>query len=401
MQLLGLLKKHKALVVIALLLAVAIIWGLIPRPVQVEVESVRRAPMSVSLVEEGKTRVIHRFVISAPVAGYIRRVTLDNGSRIQRGETLIEMEPLRSNMLDARSHAEAVARVGSAESNFRSVTQLLEAARAEKDLADITYRRQKELYEKKTGSRHELDIAEAEQRRAAAALQATKFDEASSRYSLEMSRSALKYTAASSQDEIPETITITTPIDGQVLHLFHESAGVVNAGEPLIEIGDPAALEVEIDVLSADAVRIRPGTRVIFERWGGKGSLQGEVRIVEPQGFTKTSALGVEEQRVLIVADITSPHREWERLGDGYRVETRFTLWEGEDILQAPNSALFRVNDAWALFVAEGGHARVREVTIGQRNSLSSEVVAGVSEGEQIIVHPSDAVSEGVAIAIR
>lgn len=401
MQLIRQLQEHKALVATVLLLIVAIIWGLLPRAVQVEVQTARRASLSVSLQEEGKTRVMHRFVISAPVAGYIRRVALDNGINIHEGETLMEMEPLRSNLLNARSHAEAVAMVGSAEGINKSVAQLVEAARAENDLADITYRRQKELFEQKSVSRHDLDIAEAAQRSAAATLQAAKYGEVFTHYFLEMARSSLKYSAARSQDEIPETIAIKTPINGQVLHLFHKSAGVVNAGEPLIEIGDPAALEVEVDVLSADAVRIQPGTRVRFDRWGGEGSLEGMVRVVEPKGFTKTSALGVEEQRVLIVADITSPSQAWERLGDGYRVEASFSLWEGEDILQLPNSALFRVNDSWGLYVAEGVHARLRVVEIGHRNSLSSEVLGGVTEGEEIIVHPSDAVGDGKRISVR
>ena len=169
----------------------------------------------------------------------------------------------------------------------------------------------------------------------------------------------------------------------------------MRTGEPLFEVGDPNALEIEVDVLSADAVRIKPGMAVQLDRWGGDHPLEGIVRTVEPIGFTKASALGVEEQRVLVISDFVSPAEQWERLGDGYRVEAEFVLWRGEDVLQVPDSSLFRHADGWALFVLEDGRAQRRRVQVGQRNGLVAQIVEGVSEGEVIILHPSDKIDDG------
>jgi HlyD family secretion protein len=196
-------------------------------------------------------------------------------------------------------------------------------------------------------------------------------------------------------------VTITAPVSGRVLALFRESEGVVTAGQSLVELGDPANLEVEVDVLSVDAVRITPGTSVRLLRWGGDQPLEGVVRVVEPTGFTKISALGVEEQRVLVISDITSNRAEWARLGDGYRVEASFILWHGEDVLQVPSSAVFRQGDGWAVFRAEGDRARVAIVTPGKRTGLEVEIREGLSVGEEVIIHPSDDVVDDVRIRRR
>jgi HlyD family secretion protein len=186
-----------------------------------------------------------------------------------------------------------------------------------------------------------------------------------------------------------------------VLAVRHESEGVVPAGTPLLEVGDPARLEVEVDVLSLDAVRIRPGTPVRFERWGGEFPLEGKVRHVEPAGFTKISALGVEEQRVLVIVDITSTREEWEGIGDGYRMEASFILWEEREVLQVPAGALFRTGDRFAVYVLEKGRAKVRPVDVGKRNGLAAQVLSGLSEGETVIVHPGDTVSDGKKVRPR
>jgi HlyD family secretion protein len=175
----------------------------------------------------------------------------------------------------------------------------------------------------------------------------------------------------------------------------------VRTGEPLLEIGDPSALEVEVDVLSADAVKIKPGMKVLFDRWGGEKPLEGRVRIVEPVGFTKISALGVEEQRVLVISDFTSPAEQWRRLGDGYRVEAQFVIWHEADVLQVPASSLFRYNNGWALFVIEDGYAQLREVKVGERTGLVAQILQGIKPGETVINHPSDDVENGVAITYR
>ena len=191
------------------------------------------------------------------------------------------------------------------------------------------------------------------------------------------------------------------PVAGKLLKIAHKSEGTVATGQPLVEIGDPKALEVEVDLLSADAVRIQPGTRVVFERWGGEGALEGAVRAIEPAGFTKVSALGVEEQRVWVIVSFTSPAAQWQRLGDGYRVEASFILWEGKDILQIPASALFRDGDGWATFVVQQGKAVKRVVQVGQRTGLAAQIVAGIQAGERVISHPDDRVREGVSVKAR
>ena len=219
-------------------------------------------------------------------------------------------------------------------------------------------------------------------------------------YELEAARSLLDYRAENEFDN-PERVAVRSPIDGRILKVAHECAGPVRTGEPLLEVGDPSALEIEVDVLSADAVKIQTGMRVLFDRWGGDGLLEGRVRLVEPVGFTKVSALGVEEQRVLIISDFTSEPDTWQRLGDGYRVEARFILWQQNDVLQVPASSLFRYRDNWALFVVENGRAIRRDVTLGQRNGLVAQIINGVTEGETVVNHPSDEVEDGKRVTMR
>ncbi|MBK7926298.1 MAG: HlyD family efflux transporter periplasmic adaptor subunit [Bryobacterales bacterium] len=196
-------------------------------------------------------------------------------------------------------------------------------------------------------------------------------------------------------------MTVRWPVSGRVLKLVKESEGVVGPGEALIELGNTRALEVEVEVLSVDAVKMAPGTEVELVRWGGEKPLEGRVRVVEPSGFTKISALGVEEQRVRVIADITSPEQEWQRLGHGYRVEAVFILWRGEQVLQVPASALFRTGEQWNVYAIEGGLAKKRAVTLGHRNGLAAEVVSGVKEGERVIPHPDESVVDGKMVVVK
>jgi HlyD family secretion protein len=196
-------------------------------------------------------------------------------------------------------------------------------------------------------------------------------------------------------------VIVRSPVSGRVLKLHHESEGVVNSGEPLLDIGNPNRLEVKVEVLSADAVKIKEGTPVVFERWGGDRLLEGRVRTVEPAGFTKISSLGVEEQRVNVIVDFTSPSEVWRRLGDGYRLDSTFIIWEGKDVLQIPASAVFRRGDRWALFTVESRRARLREVEIGRRNGLAAQIVQGIAEGTVVITNPDDDIKDGVKVKVR
>ena len=384
------------------LLVVVIAWGLFegfrPQPIEVDLGAARRAPLRVTIEQEGRTRVVDRYVVSAPVSGYARRIQLDVGGVVESGATLVELEPQRAEVLDVRRRAEAEARTASAEANVRAAEQRANAAASNATLARNELQRVRALRQVGyvSASAEEQAVNEAE--RSAAELRSAQFGVATARHDLEAVRTSLKY-AASGSDAKP--IAIRAPVAGRVLKIPRKSEGAVSAGQPLLEIGDPRALEVEVDVLSADAVRIPSGARVIFERWGGETPLEGVVRVIEPAGFTKVSALGVEEQRAWVIVAFTSPANQWQRLGDGYRVEASFILWEANDILQIPASALFRDGDRWAAFVVEQDKAIKRHVQIGQRNGLSAQIISGVNAGEQVIVHPDDRVREGLRVVAR
>ncbi len=394
------LRRRLFLIVLAVLVLAALVYGFLPRPQQVEVAAVAAGPMQVTVEEEAKTRILDRYVISAPVAGFARRVDLDVGDALTRGEPLVVLEPLRSAVLDPRTRAEAQARVSAAEASLQASEQQAQAAKAEATYAQRDYERLSTLYQTQRASedardqaRARYDSARAQQRSAEAAVRVA-------RYQLEAARTALSYSAAQHTKQADETLVLRSPIDGAVLQIMHQSEGVVSPGEGLVALGNPQLLEVKAEVLSEEAVKIKPGMRVLFERWGGGPPLEGRVRTVEPVAFTKVSALGVEEQRVNVISDIVSDRALWQGLGDGYRVDARFILWAGDAVLQVPNSALFHAGQGWAAFVVEDGRARRRAVTLGRRNGLAAQVTDGLHAGERVITHPDDTVHDGVAVAV-
>ncbi|WP_018988702.1 efflux RND transporter periplasmic adaptor subunit [Aromatoleum toluclasticum] len=388
--------------IVFMLIVAAVAWGLYsgfrPQPVVVEFGEVVRAPLRVTVEQEGRTRVVDRYVVTAPVDGYARRIDLDVGDTVAARDTLVALEASRSAVLDARRRAEAEARVAAAQANLAAVEQRVKATEAGAALAAKELERMKRLRASGHVAAEAEDRAAAEDERAGAELRSARFTVATARHELEAARTALGFAAAGGTGA---PVEVRAPVAGQVLKIPRKSEGAVEAGQPLVEIGDARALEVEVDVLSADAVRIRPGTRVLFERWGGDGALEGKVRVVEPAGFTKVSALGVEEQRVWVIADFASAPETWQHLGDGYRVEASFVLWEGEDVLQVPASALFRDGDGWAVFAVEEGRAVRRRVETGQGTGLVAQVLDGLKEGERVIVHPDDRLRDGVKVSGR
>jgi HlyD family secretion protein len=393
--------RYLGLILLVVLLAAAMVYGFWPRPVAVDVAAIARAPLQVTVEEEGKTRVVDRFVISAPVPGYVRRIELKVGDPVSQGQVVAEIEPLRSVILDPRSRAEAQARVAAAEAALKAAQEDVQAAQAEADYAAGQLQRLRALFPKGYVSVEAMQQAEAAARRTAARRTSAQFAVQVAKFDLEAARTALRYSVAQNEHKALEEAPVRAPVQGRVLKVKHESEGVVQAGEALLEIGDPASLEIEVDLLSADAVRVSPGTRVLFERWGGEGPLEGRVRRVEPVGFTKVSALGVEEQRVLVIADITSPAEKWQRLGDGYRVEARFILWEGDNVLQVPASALFRHGQQWAVFVAKNGRAHLQPVQVGHRSGLAAEIVSPLKQGDVVVLHPDDSLADGTRISLR
>jgi HlyD family secretion protein len=394
------LPRHPFILLATLATAGLLVWGFWPQPVLVEAVKVKRAPLTVTVEEEGRTRVVDRYVIAAPVDGVTCRVELDVGDPVVQDEVLLSIAPLESQVLDPRSRAQAQAQVAAARSSLSAAEQEASAAAAAEELAASELKRLRPLVDKGVISHEAFDEAAARVKTTAASRRSADFKVEVARYELEAARTLLEYTAGA-LNEPAERVPVRSPITGRILKVEHECEGPVRTGDPLLEVGDPTKLEVEVDVLSIDAVKIKPGTRVLFERWGGDQPLNGIVRVVEPAGFTKISALGVEEQRVLIISDFTSPPEQWQRLGDGYRVEARFVLWHGDDVLQVPAGSLFRHEDGWALFVIENRRAIRRSVKVGQRNGLAAQILDGLKEGENVIDHPSDEVEDHRRVKIR
>ena len=396
-----LLRQHPAIAVTTVVIITLLAWGFWPQPVMVEAVATMRAPLAVSIEEEGRTRVIDRYIVSAPVDGVACRVQLEVGDPVKQGQVLLGITPLESQVLDPRSRAQAKARVSAAESALRAAREEAQAATATQEYAATELERLRPLIEKGLVAREAFNRAETEAKTSAAAKRSADFNVDVASYDLEVARTTLQYSAATASGIPAERVPVRSPIDGRILKVQHECEGAVRTGDPLLEVGDPTALEIEVDVLSADAVKIKPGMKVLFDRWGGEQPLQGRVRNIEPVGFTKISALGVEEQRVLVISDFTSPGEQWQRLGDGYRVEAQFILWQEDDVLQVPASSLFRYKQGWAVFVIDGNRASRRGIKVGQRNGLNAQILAGVATGEMVINHPSDAVEDGRSVKQR
>jgi HlyD family secretion protein len=387
--------------VLALVVAGGLVLGFHPPAVPVEMAAVTRGPLVVTVEEEGKTRVRDRYVVSAPIAGYVRRIELRAGERVRAGQVLAVIEPSRASALDPRAQAQAEAAVKAADAAAAAARESARAANVQEELARAELARNDALRRENFVSEQALDRARSELRRSEATRLAADHAAAVARYELDAARAALARTAALSAGRGGETIAVRAPVDARILKLVRESEGAVSVGQPLIEIGNPEALEVEVEVLSTQAVKMAPGTRALFDRWGGEGTLAGVVRVVEPSGYTKVSALGVEEQRVRVIVDFTSPRTAWARLGDGYRVEARFIVWEGADVLQVPAGALFRHRSGWAVFAVRDGRAALTPVEVGQRAGAAVEVNAGVAAGDPVIGHPDDRVEDGVRVKAR
>ena len=403
-------------------LAAAIAYVFAPKPVAVDVATVARGALRVTVDEEGKTRIRERYVVAAPLSGRTQRCELHAGDPVKAGDTVVaRLDPTDPALLDPRELAQAQARAKAAEAANELAVPRVERAKTAWDYARSELARSQKLFQQQTVSRAELDAAEQQERLAAKDVAAAEFSARIATFELELAQAALLCATPgadphlSSGADTPADLgiepaepssgfRIRSPIDGRVLRVFQESSTVVAAGAPLLELGDPSDLEVEIEMLSTDAVKVRPGAEVLLDRWGGSSPLHARVRLIEPAAFTKVSALGVEEQRTLVLASFTDPTEQRAALGDAFRVETHVVVWEGESVLLVPVGALFRGGGEaapWMVFVVEGGRARSREVQIGQRNDRAAEVRGGVKEGERVVVYPSDRVSEGARVVAR
>jgi len=400
MKLLRLLTNGRvlaALAVIAGLTAIAL-W---PTFVPVDVVGLTRGPLLVTVDEEGMTRVRDRFVVSAPVAGRVLRIELEPGDHVRRGHVVARVRAETPPLLDARTSAEAQAAVESSRAALGRARAEEQRTKATFALARRELARVRDLDREGLTTKQEVEAREAEVRVAEESVSAATF-------AVSVAGSELQRAEARLAPSVPETdtpgrvVAVSSPVDGLVLKRVRESESIVPAGDPLLEIGDPSRLEIVADLLSTDAVRAKPGARAIIEQWGGDTTLEARVRRVEPSGFTKISALGVEEQRVNVVLDFLDPAAAWAALGDAYRVEVRVVIWEGRDVLKVPTSALFREANQWAVFLVDAdGRAHRTMIEVGHQTGQEAEVLSGLSEGARVILHPGDTVADGVRVRPR
>jgi HlyD family secretion protein len=379
------------------LIAIAIVgaMALIPKPAEVETAIATEGDLRITVKEDGKTRIREKYIVSAPVAGRLSRIELEPGDEVCDENRLIAVIlPAEPTMLDARSKAQAKARVEQAIAAQKRAAAATEQIQVNHDLSNTKFVRAKRLIESNAISRDEYDVARADFLAQSQSIRTSKFDEEIAKYELDMARATLLQYSDDPQ-ATTKPFEIFAPVCGKVLRVFQESSTDLSVGTPLIEMGDPQNIEMEIDVLSTDAVRIRAGATITIEQWGGESPLMGTVRVIEPAAFTKVSSLGVEEQRVNIIADFQETDERLATLGDGYRVEAQITIAQLNNVLLIPNSALFRHERVWHVFLIEAGTAVMKPVSIGAQNDTYTQIQEGLVQQDEVILYPSDTVSNG------
>ena len=377
-----------------------IVWLLMPKPIPVETVAVTKGRFVASVDEDGKTRVRQRYVVAAPLAGRLTRVRLKAGDPVAADDVVATILPPPAPLLDPRARREAEERLGAAEASLERAKAVVERARAQTDQAKAELDRTRTLTGSGASTVQALERAELAQRVADRDLRAAEFLNHAAEHELAQA-TALLGRYGEGVDAPAEPWNVTAPVSGVVLRVTQESETVVQSGAPLLEIGDSHDLEIVTDVLSTDAVEIRPGAEVAIEHWGGPGALSGRVRRIEPAAFTKVSTLGVEEQRVNVLIDVLSPPQQWTGLGDGYQVDTRITVFTQDDIDIIPAGALFRRGDGWSVYVAVDGRAQPRAVELVRRSRGFAAIRSGLTPGERVIVYPSDQISAGVLVGLK
>ena len=375
-----------------------LVFAWIPKPVPVDLALVEQGRFRITVDEEGRTRVKDRYVVSAPLFGNLARISLQPGDTIKAGEVLARIVPLDPPLLDARAHSQAKARVAAARAGRAQAQASVERSKAALSFAKKELARFERLASSGGVSVQELDRARLEERTAREQSASSRFGAQVAGFELQMAQAALgrlSHRGAEPQMEVQ------SPVGGQVLRLIRESGGAVQAGTPLIELGDPSTLEVVVDVLTSDAVKIRAGQKVAIDSWGGDALLHGRVRNVEPSAFTRVSALGVDEQRVNVIIDIDETREQRAPLGDGYRIEAHIVIEEIERALHVPSSAVFRHEGGWAVFKYVDERALLTPVEVGHRNGPQVHVSSGLRTGDRVVLHPSDRVRHEGSIVAR
>jgi HlyD family secretion protein len=374
-------------------------WGLWPKPVIVETGVIARSPLTVRVSEEGKTRIRNRYVVAAPVAGKMRRVPLKAGDPVEANQTLLTViEPVVAPLLDPRARVQAEAVVAMHEAARKQAAESLEALRAALRMAEADRDRMRSVRKDGTISDSDRDKMETNASIKAAETRAAEFSLQVIDYELAQARALLARPDVATANNL---IEVKSPVSGRVLNVYQESETVVAPGTRILEIGDPTDIEIEAEILSRDAVTIRPGDSVEIEQWGGEDPLKGRVRRIEPAAFTKISALGVEEQRVYVLSDLVDPPEAAKALGDRYRVEVRVAVWHSDDVRVVPSGALFREGNQWKTFVYQNGRARLTGIEAGRSDGRFTEVVSGLEPGDKVLLHPPDTVRDGTAVRMR
>lgn len=387
----GKIRRFVVISVLAMAVLALIVLALIPSPIEVETAPVMRGPLRVTIDQEGETRAKDRFVISSPVVGRLLRVSFVDGDTLKQNEVVARIDPLPLNQ---REREEVVARVESAEASLQQAKARSAKAREEMGQARRDRDRAERLAQEKVISAQALDLARNAAMTSGQEFEAAQFNVQVAASELKVARAGLVSMDAARGKKRP-LIELRSPVSGRVLRVLEKSERVVQAGTPIAILGEPDKIEIVADVLSTDAVRIRSGDDVLLVGWGGSHPLGARVRLVEPYGFTKISALGVEEQRVNVISDFVDAPGP---LGDGYRVECQITVWSGENILKVPMSAVFRRGQGWSAFTIQNGRARVGDIEIGHHNESEVEILKGLAEGENVILHPSNQIADGVHV---
>lgn len=371
-----------------------------PQPVPVDLATVIQGPMRVSIDEDGQTRIRDVFVVSAPVTGHLQRIQVEVGDPVIANQTVLaRLSPTDPSFLDNRSQQQAEAAVRSAEAALGLAEAELRKARAQHEYARTDLIRAREL-----AADHSISTSELDRFELAASTAAASLDTASAAVKVRQAELAnaraliLPVASDGSQDA---QLALRAPVSGLILRRWQHSEAVVVAGTPLLEIGNPAELEIVVDLLSRDAVQVMDGAAVLISGWGGEKPLQGRVQRIEPFGFTKVSALGIEEQRVNIIIDLVAPHSHWQRLGHGFRVEASIEIWQQPQVLKVPTSALFRQGNDWAVFIVDKDIAKIRTVQIGRNNGQFAQVEGGLTAGNVVVLHPSERIEHGTRIRER
>jgi HlyD family secretion protein len=385
-------RKEIAVAALAVIAAALLAWVLLaPSPLRTELAAVTVGPMQVSVGNQGQVRIHDKYVLAAPVAGRLARSGLDDGDPVAKGALLAMLYPLP---MDPRQRGQSEARLESARALAREAGLRVRRAGSDLQLAVSERARIEKLVAERFVSPQAMEKAQAAEAAARADADAARARELAAQADIRAAEAAL-IAADSAAGGNQQPLALRSPVDGYVLKVYEKSERTVPAGTPLVSVGDPAAYEIVVDVLSADAVKIRPGQTMWLDDWGGNASLRAVVRLVEPVAFTKVSALGVEEQRVNVIA---TPADKLGPLGDGYRVEARVVIWEGQSVKTVPGSSLFRVREAWHVFVADAGRIREREVGVGQRNQERAEVLAGLSDDAVVVRFPGNQMKDGMRV---